>query len=181
MMMRVLVGLACAAALMVGSAPAAETLKLDAERSKIEFVGKKKDGQHDGGFKKFQAKAAADLENPKQGQLEITIDANSLWSDDDKLTNHLKNPDFFDVRKFPRIVFKGTDLVTNDEGTKIVGDLQMLGKTVKQEVPAKVVVTDKTITINAEFKLDRSRWGMNYGAGNIENDVAVKAVLVFNR
>ncbi len=178
--MRVLTGLVCAL-LLVSSAGAAETLHLDAEKSKIEFVGKKKDGQHTGGFKKFEAKASADLENPKSGQLEITIDANSLWSDDAKLTNHLKNPDFFDVRKYPKIVFKVTDMELDGSAVKLTGDLTMIGKTAKLTVPAQAELEDKTITVTAEFKLDRTKWGMNYGTGNIENEVAVKAVLVFNR
>lgn len=182
MMMRVIGGLACALALTVGSVATAEELKLDAEKSKIEFLGKKKDGEHAGGFKKFQTKAEAPGKDA-EGALEITIDTNSLWSDSEKLTNHLKNPDFFDVRKYPKIVFKATGLETDKESntTKITGDLTLLDKTVKQVVPAKVEVTEKTVTIVADFKLDRTKWGMTYGEGNIEADVAVKATLVFNR
>lgn len=165
----------------------AETLKLDAEKSKIEFLGKKTDGQHVGGFKKFQADAAADFEQPAGSKLEIVIDTPSIWSDNEKLTNHLKNPDFFDVRKHPKVTFKatkiavGAETAAGAETATISGDLTMLGKTVPVTIPAKVNVTAEQVQINTTFKLDRTKWGMNYGVGNIENDVEVKATLVFVR
>lgn len=167
---------------------AAENLALDADKSKIEFVGKKTDGKHVGGFKSFKAKAVADFEQPAASKLEIVIDTPSIWSDNDKLTNHLKNPDFFDVRKHPKITFTSTKISTTGEGTAageetatISGDLTMLGKTVPVTIPAKVDVSDEQVQITATFKLDRTKWGMNYGVGNIENDVDVKATLVFTR
>ena len=168
----------------IGFASAAETLTLDKEKSKIEFVGSKADGKHDGGFKKFEAKATADLETPANSALEVVIDTRSLWSDNQKLTNHLKNPDFFDVRKYPKATFKSTEVIPgNDEGrATIVGKLTMLDKAVEIKVPAIVEVTDSTITVKTtDFKIDRSQWGMTYGEGQINNDVAVNAVLVFKR
>jgi len=162
---------------------AAETLELNAEASKINFVGKKSDGKHDGGFKKFTSMAVADFEEPENGKLEIEIDATSLWADDEKLTNHLKNPDFFDVRKYAKINFKSTGLtVGEDEGqAKIKGEMIMLGKTAEIEVPCKVSITEKTIEVDASFVIDRTRWGMTYGEGKVSNDVDVTAHLVFNR
>jgi polyisoprenoid-binding protein YceI len=174
-------GVAMLLAAWCGTAGAGEILKLDSEKSKIGFVGKKTDGQHVGGFKKFDAKAVADFENPSAGSLEITIDTNSLWSDDDKLTNHLKNPDFFNVRKYPQIVFKATKITANEEEAKLTGQLTMLDKTVEVTVPAKVTVVDEAIELTASFTIDRTKWGMNYGAGKIDNDVAITAVLVFER
>jgi polyisoprenoid-binding protein YceI len=158
---------------------AAQPLKLDQEKSKIEFIGKKADGQHTGGFKKFEAQATADFEEPKNGTLVITIDATSLWSDDKKLTEHLKNPDFFDVRKYPKIVFEMTAIEGDEKEATLTGKLTMLGKDVEIKVPCKVEVGDGTIGVDADFKIDRTQWGMTYGAGKIENDVAIKANLEF--
>ncbi|MGV3486411.1 MAG: YceI family protein [Planctomycetaceae bacterium] len=162
---------------------AAEKLELNTEASKIEFVGKKADGSHTGGFKKFTADAIADFEEPSKGSLTINIDTTSLWSDDEKLTSHLKNPDFFDVRKYPTITFKSTALIVGEEEgkAKIKGDLTMLGKTAEIEVPCEVQAGDDQVSVDAKFVLDRTRWGMNYGSGKVNNEVDVKARLVFNR
>ncbi len=178
-----------AAAIALGASVgyAAETLELDAKASKIEFVGKKAEGQHAGGFKEFTAAATADFEDPKASSLQLTIKTDSLWSDDEKLTNHLKNPDFFDVRKYPTATFKTTaiEIKEGEDGkvneTVMIGELTLLGKTETMKVPTTATVTDTTVTVDAKFKLDRTRWGMNYGAGKIDNEVDVTAHLVFNR
>lgn len=171
-------------AFTLGQASAAETLELDAEKSTIGFVGKKTDGQHSGGFKKFSCAAVADFEKPENGSMTIDIDATSLWSDDEKLTNHLKNPDFFDVRKFPKITFKSTGIDHSggeDKKATLIGELTMLGKTSEVKVPCTVAIDDKTVTVDTAFAIDRTRWGMTYGEGKIKSDVDVTAHLVFNR
>ena len=41
----------------------------------------------------------------KTGAVDVTIDMTSVYSDDEKLTQHLSSPDFFDVAKFPTATF----------------------------------------------------------------------------
>jgi len=170
-------------AVAVALCPAyAEEWKLNAEKSKIDFVGKKTDGAHKGGFKTFKAEAKADLENPQNGSLKLEIETESLWSDDQKLTEHLKNPDFFDVRKFPKITFESTSIdAASEDNVQLVGKMTMLGKTVEVKVPCKAVLTDGSATLTAEFKLDRTKFGMNYGKGKINDEVEINATLVFKR
>jgi len=162
---------------------AAEKLKLDDKASKITFVGTKPEGKHEGGFKVFEITAVADTEDASQSELEIVIQADSLWSDDPKLTNHLKNPDFFDVRKHPKITFKSASIQEGEEPDTIVieGKMQMLGKEVEIKIPADVEMTEKAITLKAEFKIDRTKWGMSYGEGKIDKDVSIHATLVLLR
>lgn len=181
-MSRVAFGIALMSALAIGTLQAAEPLKLDAEHSTIDFVGKKSDGQHAGGFKKFTVEATADHEDASKSSLSIVIDTTSLWSDADNLTNHLKNPDFFDVRKHPKITFKATKIVKESEnkGT-ITGDLTMLGETVSVTVPAEVKMSDKSIELTTSFKIDRTKWGMTYGEGKVDKEVDVTAKLVLLR
>ncbi|XZE54272.1 YceI family protein [Planctomycetaceae bacterium SH139] len=168
---------------VVGVANAAESLTLDTKKSKIEFVGAKPDGKHAGGFKEFTAKAMADFEDPTKGSLEIEIATASLWSDAEKLTSHLKNPDFFDVRKHPKINFKSTQIVPGDEAgqVKILGVMKMLDKEVKVEIPATVEVSDGGVKLVSDFKIDRTKWGMDYGKGKINDEVAIKVTFLFTR
>lgn len=160
----------------------AEEWKLDAEKSKIDFVGKKTDGAHKGGFKKFTTTVKADLENPSNGSLKLDIDTDSLWSDDQKLTDHLKNPDFFDVRKYPKITFETTGIdASSEDNVQLIGKMTMLGKTVEIKVPCKASITDGAATLTAEFKLDRTKFGMAYGKGKINDEVEITASLAFKR
>ncbi len=80
------------------AAPAAtgNSLVLSPESSKIDFVGSKVTGSHNGGFKAFTG--MVDLTEDGKGvrAMAADIDMASTWSDNEKLTAHLKNPDFFD-------------------------------------------------------------------------------------
>jgi polyisoprenoid-binding protein YceI len=183
MIFSTLTGCICLAALCWSPVQAYESLKLDSKASKITFTGTKPDGKHDGGFNAFEVTATADTDQPENSKLEIVIDATSLWSDDPKLTNHLKNPDFFDVRKFPKITFVSSKISEGDEPDTVVitGKMKMLDKEVEVKIPAEVEVTDSTIKLNADFKIDRMKWGMTYGDGRIDKEVSIKAQLVMAR
>jgi polyisoprenoid-binding protein YceI len=175
--------------LMIGlslSSAGAEELALVKESSKIEFVGSKPEGQHKGGFKAFEVNAIADFETPGRSSINIQIDTTSLWSDDDRLTNHLKSPDFFDVRKHPAITFESTEIVPkegDDEQPRatIKGTMEMLGKAVAVEIPAEVTVSENSIRLQANFTIDRTQWGMSYGQGKINNAVKISTDFTFKR
>jgi len=178
-----LLGIFIASQAWIGAGFAAETFKIDGEKSKIDFVGKKPDGQHKGGFKKVTGEALVDAENPEKGSIKLEIDTESLWSDDAKLTDHLKNPDFFNVRKFPKIRFESTKVEITGEGEGVLtGKLTLLEKTLETKVPVKAAVTDDgCIQLKATFKLDRTKWGMNYGVGKINNEVDLVADLLLKK
>lgn len=174
------------AALSVPSTVVAQEMTLVLEKSKIEFVGSKAEGDHKGGFKKFEAASIADFENPGNSSLTVRIDATSIWSDDDKLTNHLKSPDFFGVRNHPKIVFESSSIMPSEpvDGVAkvtIKGDFEMLGKTVPIEIPCEATITDDMVELDCDFTIDRTKWGMTYGEGKIKNEVKIVANLIFKR
>lgn len=164
----------------VSVSPAAEKLTLNEEKSKITFVGKKPEGEHKGGFKKFKVDAMADHEDATKSSLKIEFQIESLWADDPKLEAHLKAPDFFDAKKYPTATFESTKIEKDgDAAAKITGKFTMLGKTQEITVPVTVDANDEKIEINAKFKIDRTKWGMNYGKGKINDEVEIMADLVF--
>ncbi len=161
-------------------AMAADPLTLIEDKSKISFLGKKPDGEHKGGFKKFKVDALADHEDMTKSSIKIEIETESLWADDEKLAGHLKNADFFDVKKYPKATFVSTKIEkVSDTEAKIHGKLTMLNKTEELVVPIKVDANDERIMLNGAFKLDRTKWGMNYGKGKINDEVEMTVELAF--
>jgi polyisoprenoid-binding protein YceI len=160
--------------LAAAQAVAADTYALTGDNTKITFVGAKKNGKHTGGFKKLAGKATADGSDLTGLKIEVDIDTTSLWSDNEKLTAHLKNPDFFAVKDHPKATFKSTKVEKTDKGYTITGDLTMLGKTHAVTIPAKASAAGGTLTLSSSFKINKSDWGMNYGKGMIEDEVALK-------
>ena len=156
------------------SAPAAgeaKTVALTPENTKVEFIGHHTDRSkpsHDCSFEKFSGEAVVDggLKSVK-----VEIDVASIKTPSDKLTTHLKSADFFDVNNYPTATFTSTEIKDNGDGTvEITGDLNMLDKTESVTFPA-TVSTDGKLALKAEFEIDRTRWGMDFGTENVEKEV----------
>ena len=66
----------------------------------------------------------------KAGALDIVVDINSIDFGHDKMNEHAKKEDFFDVAKFPTATFKSTKVnFTGDVPTSVDGELTLRGVT----------------------------------------------------
>lgn len=171
--MRFQIGLVLAAAVGVAAPAADAKYALTGENTKVEFTGTKKDGKHDGGFKTLTGSITVPGDDPTKAAIEVTIETDSLYSDNDGLTAHLKNKDFFDVKTNKTSTFKSTKIEAGKDGHTVTGDLTLNGKTKSITFPAKIEAKDG-LTLTAAFKIDRTEFGMSYGAGKVDNDVALR-------
>jgi polyisoprenoid-binding protein YceI len=133
--------------------------------SKVDFVGAKVTGKHDGSFKTFTGSITLPDGKPELGQVKAEIDTSSLTADDAKLEKHLKSPDFFDVAKFPKATFTSTAIAPNTEAGKthtITGNLELHGVTKSISFPATVRVQGDNVETDAEFVINRKDFGIVY-------------------
>jgi polyisoprenoid-binding protein YceI len=171
-MVRGMLGVAFAVLAAVSSA-GADSYKLTGDNTEIKFTGTKKDGKHDGGFKKLTGTAS--VEGDKIA-IDVEIETDSIYTDNGQLTGHLKGSDFFGVKDNPKATFKTTKVEKTDSGYKVTGDFTLLGKKKEISFPATIGTGD-TFTLKAEFKIDRTDYGMTYGKGMVNDDVAIKVDL----
>ena len=131
--------------------------------SKIGFVGSKVTGSHEGGFNTFSGVlSVADGNLVAEGSA-VQIDMNSVWSDAEMLTGHLKSPDFFDVEQFDTSSFVFTAVEKQADGsTAVTGNLKLHGVTKSVSFPAQVQVEDGAVRMNAEFFINRAEFGIVY-------------------
>jgi polyisoprenoid-binding protein YceI len=172
--MRFLMGLTLVAICGMTVLAADAKFALTGDNTKIEFTGVKKDGKHDGGFKKLSGTASATGTDATTVKFEVTIETDSLWSDNPGLTTHLKNPDFFDVKTNPTAKFVSTKVEKKGDGYEVTGDLTLNGKTNPVTFPAKITVGEASLTLSSEFKIDRTKFGMTYGKGKINDEVDLR-------
>jgi len=154
------------------SAPAApepaveKTVFVFSDSSKIEFTGSKVTGSHDGGFSNFVGKfeVAGDALAPR-GRHSVIIDMNSIYTDNEKLTEHLKSEDFFHVDDFPMARFDLDEAVAKgDDQYELSGTLDLHGVAKKITFPATVKVGEATnlVDFNAEFAINRKDFNIVY-------------------
>jgi polyisoprenoid-binding protein YceI len=129
--------------------------------SKIGFVGSKVTGSHDGGFNAFSGTIpVADGKVASGAQIEI--DMTSTWSDNDRLTGHLKSPDFFDVEKYPKSTFTITGVEAGATNSVVTGNLTLHGETKSISFPANIEVSESAVAVKAEFAINRKDFNINY-------------------
>jgi polyisoprenoid-binding protein YceI len=148
------------------------------ENSKIEFVGSKVTGSHNGSFQKFAGQIDY-TGNPETSRVEITMEADSITTDTPDLTKHLKTADFFDVAKYPQATFVSTAIRPGgDKGAShtVTGNLTMHGQTKAVTFPATIAATPDAITVDSTFAINRKDFGINY-AGAADNLIRDDVVL----
>jgi len=148
------------------------------QNSKIEFIGSKVTGSHNGSFGDFSGQIDY-AGTPEQSHVNITIKADSLTTDTPDLTKHLKTADFFDVAKFPEATFVSTSIKPGGEkgaSHTITGNLTLHGVTKAVTFPATISVTPDVATVDSTFSINRKDFGINY-AGQADNLIRDDVVL----
>ena len=70
-----------------------------------------------------------DEKNFAASTVQVSIDATTVTTNNEKRDAHLKSPDFFDVAKFPTLTFKSTKVIDSGGKKQIIGDLTLDGVT----------------------------------------------------
>lgn len=132
-----------------------------------------------GRFNTVAGEIAFDKEAIQNNAVTVTIDTASVDTNHAKRDEHLKSPDFFNVKEFPQMTFKSTSLEkTGDNAATLHGDLTLLGVT-------KPVVLDvtfnkegvspasklETVGFSARGTIKRTEFGMAYGAPYISDEI----------
>ncbi len=125
----------------------------------------------EGNFSKYEGTVKTSKADFSDAEISFTIDIGSIDTDDKSRDDHLKGDDFFDVAKFPNIVFISKSMKkVGDNKFKLTGDFTMLGVTREITLDAKYggTITDPWGNIKAGFKItgtiDRTLWGLKYNS-----------------
>jgi polyisoprenoid-binding protein YceI len=149
------------------AAAQAATYRIAPGTSRVEFTGSKVTGKHDGSFGAFGGAVVVTGGGPEAASIRVEIDMASVTTDNEKLTGHLKSPDFFDVAKFPHATFASTAIRAGADGAAgathtITGVLDLHGVKRTVSFPATVRIGDAAVEANAEFSLNRKDFGIVY-------------------
>ena len=171
-----------AVALVAFKPVAPVTFKVDAQKSKIEWTGKKVTGQHVGTIKIASGEVATNGKVPTAGK--FVIDMTSMENTDldgdskGKLMGHLKSEDFFGVEKYPTATFQATKITPAGAGkVNITGNLTIKGKTNAVTFPATYTMAGNTLNVTANsVKVDRTKYDIRYGSKSFFESLGDKAI-----
>lgn len=162
-----------------------ENITVDIDASKVNWIGYKVGGNHNGTIKLQSGTLSVDEDKILSGS--FIIDMNALENSDleagkmrDQLVGHLKSEDFFDVAKYPTAKFEITSTKKLDSGSYLIeGNLTMKEVTKNISFEAQVnKSTDNVYTATTNtFVINRTDWGVNYGSKNIFKDLKDAVIL----
>jgi len=156
----------------------AQTKKVDAAKSSINWLAKKVTGQHEGTV------------NLKEGNLifkgkkvvggNFTVDMTSMTTTDlkagqgkEKLDGHLKSEDFFGIEKFPTATLVFKSIGEKSAGVySVTADLTIKGITDSVNFD----LTTSANTATTKLSVDRTKFGIKYGSKSLVDTIADKAI-----
>ena len=125
-----------------------------------------------GMFRDIDGSYIHDVKNKKINDINIVINTDSVFTNDEKRDEHLKSPDFLHVDKYPEMVFKATDIKINNNETIINGNLTLLGITKPLVLTGKInkigkyqfggIIKPYVMGISAKGTIKRSDHAMMY-------------------
>lgn len=156
------------AAVAIAAAASTSTWNLDASHSQASFTVKHMMVANvRGEFRKLEGVLTLDDKDLTKSNVDVTIDAASIDTRDEKRDAHLKSPDFFDVANTPKITFKSTKIEKSGDGYKVAGNLTLHGvtKPVVLDVegptaPVKSPWGTESIGISGTTQINRKDFGL---------------------
>jgi polyisoprenoid-binding protein YceI len=171
--------IAVALVIVLGSTVSfAQNKKINTEKSKINWVGKKVTGQH-AGTMNFDGGTLVFEKNELKGG-SFVVDMSSIAVTDlaagkgkEKLEGHLKADDFFGTDKFAtssldfkKIGAKGNGVYT------VTADMTIKGIT----NPVTFEITVKGNTATTKLMIDRTKYDIKYGSGSFFDNLGDKTI-----
>jgi polyisoprenoid-binding protein YceI len=177
----------CLTPALVSAAP--EDFKVDAVHSSVIFKIKHMNvANFYGRFNKVEGTITQDKEKPENGKLVVKIDATSIDTGNVKRDEHVKGPDFLNVKQYPTIEYKSTAIKAVSENEfEVTGDMTLHGQT--KPVTAKMQKTGETtdqkgthrLGGETTFTFKRSDFGMNKMLENLGDEITVTVAIEATR
>lgn len=106
--------------------------------------------------------------NFAKSSVKVSTDIASIDTGVAKRDDHLKSPDFFDVKKYPKMKFESTEVSGSPEAFKLTGNLTIHGVTKKVVLDGKYLGTVKDgygnekAAFDAKTKISRKDFGLTW-------------------
>ncbi|KXX68379.1 YceI family protein [Flammeovirga sp. SJP92] len=153
--------------------------EINTSASKIDFtISNFKVNSVEGFFNGMSGSIQFDENDLSSSEFNVCIDASTVNTDNEKRDDHLKNEDFFDVEKYPKICFTSDEVVKNGNKYITKGNLTLHGVTKEVSIP---FVKNGS---NLEGKLEIKRLDYDLGKGTgtftVGDEVEIKITCVLN-
>ena len=142
--------------------------------------------KEEGTFRDFHAEILLDEKDAAKSRVSFDVNVASIDTKNDGRDDTLRSPDFFHVRKHPKMTFRSTRVVPRGKNAvDVTGDLTIRGVTKRVTVPVKLVGISpdrRRAGFETEFRIDRREFGVNgsswsaHAPGVLGTEVTIRVV-----
>ncbi len=160
---------------------AADTYTVDPVHSSISFrISHQAISEIHGRFKDYTGTFTIDRNDPNKSSFALTIKVGSVDTDNEKRDEHLRAPDYFNVKQFPTMTFQSKKVKPTDDGYEVTGDLTMHGVTNEITLDLKgghkeieFPKATKRVGVTVNTTIDRTKFGMRSEKPGLGDDVNI--------
>ncbi len=134
--------------------------RIDPKRSSVEFHVRNLYGLQTvkGRFERYEGT----LDLAAQSSIELTIQADSLNTNNARRDEHLRSADFFDTANYPQIRFVSQLVTLDGERLGVQGELHAAGKSIPVELEGVMRPDGDELEVDARTFADHRRLGMTW-------------------
>ena len=122
-----------------------------------------------GRFNELDLEVDFDESAPERSSVVARIATASLSTNQERRDGHLRSADFFDVERYPEMVFRSTSIAkVSDRDYEITGDLTIKDQTHPVVLDAELLGTvaamqgGRLTAVSADARIDRKAWGLSW-------------------
>ena len=162
---------------MIISLNAQEKFTADAGQTKLEWLGEKVTGKHEGALTLQSGWLSLKENKIQSGEFIMDMNSITLNENNDRLLGHLKSDDFFGVTKYPTSKLVITESSSFEKGTATVkGTLTIKGITNPIEFKAAYQKKDDGTWFFANIVVDRTKYDIRYRSGSFFDNLGDKTI-----
>jgi polyisoprenoid-binding protein YceI len=132
-----------------------------------------------GRFNTISGTSTVDSDDPTKSSFAMTIQTQSIDTNQVQRDKDLRSPDFFNVMQFPVMTFQSTKVSKTEGGLAVIGDMTLHGVTksisfvLRGGKTAEFPKGTHRIGFFAELRLKRSDFGMTNMLGAVGDEVPI--------
>ena len=138
--------------------------EIDYNNSFIKFSGDQAGAPFTGEWQKWQANIQFDPDQLGKARFDVTIDPDSVFSNDEERDGYIRSADFFDVAQYSQATYRADRFAKTEQGFSSTGQLMMKGFTSDAILTFTVENNGDGLTLSGTAPIDRLVW--NIGAGD---------------
>ena len=148
--------------------------------SKVKFTIKNFGLTVDGTFSGVKGTILFDAKNIEKSEIELSLNSNSVNTNNKERDKHLKKEDYFNVEKFPLITFKSTKLSKKIGLNKYLlsGNLTIKGITKTVELEITLSEKDSKLTLKGSLELNRRAYKVGGNSVVLSDNVKLNFLIV---